>query len=409
MPAVSSSKPKVIASLLWFLLTLAVVIGTSLWLRMVWSTPAEELPDTSSLAFGPQMTVGQVVKQVQPLLPGEPELAPKLVGKSLQVNPQESAQRTLAELGIEPTEAAAAIGRTLALKAERESKDFKRIFLKFGLWIILLIVPLVILARGGLTPRLRLVMLGSAVAIFGIILGSDPSPMGTVKDAVTLFGIHRAVFAPRIIALGVFLLLVVIANKFICSWGCQFGTLQEFIHRLNRPGKTGRSALPVIKLPFVLTNTVRILTFAALTLAAFIWAFDLIGLIDPFKVFKPAHLGWVGGAFLVIILVAALFTYRPWCNLFCPFGLVSWLFERLSFWKIRVDYGRCTACRACTKACPSQAMEGILTGKALPADCFSCGDCLPACPTSAVQFTRPGVIRPSEERGEILKKLSSEN
>lgn len=389
-----------------FLLTLAVVVGLSLLLRYVWSSPKEELPDLSSLQFTSASTVSQVIKSVERILPGEEELAPKLVAKSLQLKLPDQAQQTLTGLGIDPLEAQQAIGRTLALKAERESKDFGKIYVKFALWILLLVIPLVVLARRKLTPALRRWMLAAAVLVFGIILGGDPSPMGTVKDAIVLFGIHQAIFWPRIIALGVFLLIVVAANKFICSWGCQFGTLQEFIYRLNRTGKARKGALTLLKLPFVLTNIVRTAVFVALVLAAFIWAFDLISLIDPFQVFKPAHLGWLAGGFVALTLVASLFIYRPWCNLLCPFGLVSWLLERFSFWKIRVDYEKCTACKACTNSCPSEAMHGILTRKAMPADCFSCGDCLPACPTQAVQFARMGRIKPSSNESDILAKLA---
>ncbi len=58
--------------------------------------------------------------------------------------------------------------------------------------------------------------------------------MGTIKDAIALFGAKGVIFPPRMIALTVFLLLVVLANKFICAWGCQVGTLQDLIFRLNR-------------------------------------------------------------------------------------------------------------------------------------------------------------------------------
>ncbi len=400
------TKASVPTTVFQFVLTLAVVVGVSILLRILWTSPKEELPDLSSLQFTSTTTVGQMVKSLEPLLPGEEEFAPKVVVKSLNVKMPDQAKSTLEELGIEPEFAREAVGRTLALKAEQASKDFGKIRVKFVLWLLFLILPIFILARRKLTPTLRRWLLVTAFLVFGIILGADPSPMGTVKDAIVLFGIHKAIYWPRIIALGIFLLMVVVANKFICSWGCQFGTLQEFIYRLNRPGKSKQSALPLVQLPLLLTNTVRIAMFVALTFAAFVWAFDLVSLVDPFQIFKPTHLVWLSGSFVALTVIASLVIYRPWCNLFCPFGLVAWLFERVSFWKIRVDYEKCTACKACTNACPSEAMQGILTKKAMPADCFSCGDCLPVCPTNAVQFQRYGVIKRSDKEAEILAKLA---
>lgn len=402
-PRAGSSGPVIV----WFALTLLVVVGGSLALRSLNATPEEKLPDLSSLQFTADTTVAQVVKQVSGVVGEEDNLPQKLVTKSLDIRLPDAAQSTISEVGLTPAQARSAIGRTIALRAEHESKDFKRILLKFGLWLTLLIVPLVALTRRRLTPRLRLIMLAAAVAIFGVVLGSDPSPMGTVKDAIVLFGAHGAVFPPRLIALAVFLLIVVFANKFICSWGCQFGTLQEFIYRLNRRDSTPTGRLPLLRLPFALTNTIRVVFFAALTVAAFAWAFDLVGVIDPFRVFKPAALGWLGGGFVALILVAALFIYRPWCNLLCPFGLVSWLAERLSFYRVRVDYNKCIACRACARACPSESMQGILTKQALPADCFACGDCLAACPTEAVRFTRPGQVPACAKEADVLARIKA--
>ena len=121
---------------------------------------------------------------------------------------------------------------------------------------------------------------------------------------------------------------------------------------------------------------------------AFVWATDLFGDIDPFKIFKPDVIVLLGGLFIGAILILSLFVYRPWCHLFCPFGLVGWLFEKLSFFRIRVDYDKCIDCGACEKACPSTVMSAILrkNKKVIP-DCFSCGNCIEVCPSDAVHLS----------------------
>lgn len=398
-----------LATLALALVVAAAVIALALLMRALLPGKSEELPDFSAIQLTGQTTLQEAAAQVKPLLHSEPELAPKLVGKALGVQVAAQPQATIASLGLDAGEARGKIVKALALRAERQSKDFGRILLKFALWIALLQIPLLLLMRRRLTPAWRYGLLSGAVAVFGIWLGSDPNPMGTVKDAIVLAGQTGALFPPRLIALGVFLLLVVYANKFICSWGCQLGTLQELMYRLNRRGQKHTGALPLIRIPFKVANTIRTITLAALTMAAFAWGFDLLGPIDPFRVYKPAVLGWLGGGFLALVLIAALFTYRPWCTLMCPFGIIGWLAERLSFFKVRVDYEKCIACRACTKACPTQAMEGILLKRGLPQDCFACGDCLPACPTDAVQFTRPGVIKHSGKEADVLGKLTGKS
>lgn len=240
--------------------------------------------------------------------------------------------------------------------------------------------------RNAITPKLRKMLLLASVLIFGVILGSDPSPMGTVKDAIVMWGKDHIIFPPRLVAFIVFALMVVLANKFICSWGCQFGTLQDLLFRLNRNAKDSSGIIKQWKLPFVLTNGVRIMFFLAITIFAVVGSADLVGPIDPFKIYSPMSMGIVGAAFVIVMLVLSLFIYRPWCHLFCPFGLMGWMLERFSIYKIKVNYDTCIACEACAKACPSTVMGAILKQDRTIPDCYSCGTCQATCPTKSISF-----------------------
>jgi polyferredoxin len=178
------------------------------------------------------------------------------------------------------------------------------------------------------------------------------------------------------------------ANKFICSWGCQFGTLQDLIFRLaNMREKAGKKRFhPRFKLPFVVTNTVRIFVLVLLAFAAFAWSMDIIHPIDPFKIYRPAMLGFAGAIFVAVVLAVSLFVYRPWCHLLCPFGFVSWLVEKVSIFKITVNYDTCVACETCARSCPSMVMDAILKRTRTIPDCFSCGTCIEVCPTRSIRF-----------------------
>jgi polyferredoxin len=81
-----------------------------------------------------------------------------------------------------------------------------------------------------------------------------------------------------------------------------------------------------------------------------------------------------------------LFVYRPFCHLICPFGLLSWLAERLSLVRVRVDRTTCNSCGACSRACPSDAAQGLIEGKVFAADCFSCARCLNVCPHDSLRY-----------------------
>jgi ferredoxin len=361
-------------------LTIAIVVAGSLLSVSLWGGKSEEIELPEITISSADQTPAQIIKQNN--------LPPKPILRALGVDSSAAATTTLAQLGFSPDQAQTAISRMLIQFNEEQTKNWRKIAVKFALWFVFLPIPFILMLRRKISPRRRKVLLGIGIALFGIALGSDPSPMGTVKDAVYLIAAHQTVFMPRIIAFTVFMLTVIVANKFICSWGCQFGLLQEFLFRVNRRRFDRKGLLRQYKPPFWLTNSIRIAVFVVFTIVATLWAFDLIGLIDPFKIYHPSALIAVGIVFIAIVLIASLFVYRPWCHFACPFGLVSWLGEKISIFRIKVDYHKCDACNLCHRACPSNVMEAILKRdrRTIP-DCFSCGTCIDVCPQDAIHFT----------------------
>jgi len=349
----------------------AVVIAGSLFSSRLWGEKAGKAALAGPLVYSQGMTAAQFAAANN--LP--PEVAAASFGS------REGGFRYYDMNALPPDGLRASVERELALYNERASKNWLKIILKFVMWAAFLLTVFPLLRRGLVKGALRNWLYLAGVLIFGVALGADPSPMGTVKDAIVLYGQSGAVFLPRLKALGIFLLLVVLANKFICSWGCQLGVLQDLYFRL------GRSAgLKRWRLPFVFTNTVRVLFFIALILAAMMGS-DIIAPVDPFKIYSPLALTIWGAGFVTLLLAASLLLYRPWCHLLCPFGLVGWLAEKISVYKIKVDYTKCVACGACEQACPSTVMGAILKRDRVIPDCFSCGDCLAACPSGAVSFS----------------------
>jgi len=360
-------------------LTLAalVVAGSAVSVNL-WKGEAETAPAVRPLVLRPEMTIAEFGQ--------ENPLARPTLREAFRLRSPADLERRLSDLPLTEAEIRARIERSVALEREEASKNWQKILLKFGLWFAFLGGVFALLRRGRVTPRVRRWLYLAAVIVFGVVLGADPAPMGTVKDAIVLYGSSGAIFPPRILALSVFLVLVFLANKFICSWGCQVGTLQDLVFRLSRNrGHTG-GGLPQFKPPFALTNGVRVAVFALFTAVALATGIDLIHPIDPFRVYKPATLGLFGWAFVGVLLVASLFVYRPWCLFFCPFGIVGWLVEKVSWFKMRVDYGTCNACGVCEKVCPSTVMGAILRRDRMIPDCFACGTCVGACPTGSIHL-----------------------
>ena len=361
-----------------FAALIILVVASSWFASSLWGGKAEPAPLPAILVFTPGETLGAFLERNHVPSP----VAEAVFGKDLDRS------KPLASLPITPDEVRGRLQKASALAGEGASKNWQKIAPKLGLWAAVLCAMALLVRRGWLDRRTRKGYYLGAVVLFGVAFGSDPSPMGTVKDAIVLLAKEHVVFPPRLIALAGFLLTVILANKAICAWGCQFGVLQDLVFRLNRNKADSRGIMRQYKVPFAVSNAIRISILAVFTLVAFLMGLDLIELADPFKTFNPAHLGATGAVVVALLLVTSLFVYRPWCHFACPFGLAGWLLERFSLNRIRVDEKACTSCGACERACPTDVMGAILRKKSVIPDCFSCGTCTEACPSKAITFGR---------------------
>ncbi|HHI87351.1 MAG TPA: 4Fe-4S binding protein [Candidatus Cloacimonetes bacterium] len=381
-------KEKIDLGLRFIFLVLFIVVTSIVSVRL-WSAKSEKSKAPAELKIEENMTLVQIG--------GTNNLEKIVLKKAFDLKTKDDLKKTFSETGLSIEEASARINKYKVLQVEDASKNWGKIALKFALWFIFLIFIYILMRKKRITTENRIWLYFIAVLVFGVILGADPSPMGTIKDNFVLIGSFHVIFPPRIVAFVVMLLMVILANKFICSWGCQLGTLQDLIFRINKD-KKGKPVIAKVKIPFVITNTIRIIFFLIFAVIALVWAFDIIEPVDLFKIFKPATLGIIGIVFAAIMFSLSLVVYRPWCHFFCPFGLIGWIAEKISITKIKVDYTKCIGCGSCIKSCPSTVMEAIIKKKKTIPDCFSCASCIESCPVDAISFS-------SGKRGEPTKKI----
>lgn len=257
---------------------------------------------------------------------------------------------------------------------------------KIILWLAAVISASVLLNRKKMKRSLRTAYLAGGVLVFGfgygllIRQGMNPNPVQLLRSLFSGLILKNAV-VPAIAAMLVILLAtVLISNKSICGYGCQFGLLQDLLYRIPAPKW---------KPPFWLSNSVRITAFAGLIGGLIFGALDWIGIVDPFQIFQfnitlPILLLSAG------ILAVSVFVYRPWCQFLCPFGLVGWVVEQFSIFRPRIARDACKGCKACVRACPTFAMQDFYDGKTLHADCFACGACIEACKVDgALEWRKP--------------------
>ncbi|MBN1128589.1 MAG: 4Fe-4S binding protein [Chitinispirillaceae bacterium] len=241
--------------------------------------------------------------------------------------------------------------------------------------------------RGNWYPRLPYIfILSLSVLLAGFLLGKSPNPMeGTVQAFKSMAGLFPDP-AAKVLAFIFFIALATIGNKIICGWSCPFGALQELIYTIPVMKRIKQR-----KMPFAFTNSMR----AGLFITMLVFLFGGIGVhkghslyhhLNPFNLF---NLNFETVGLSLTILLALLFSfavYRPFCQFICPFGFVSWIAEKISIFRVRIDKKKCTQCGACIRACPLDAVKGIIMGSKMPPDCFSCGRCLAVCPVDAIQY-----------------------
>ena len=84
---------------------------------------------------------------------------------------------------------------------------------------------------------------------------------------------------------------------------------------------------------------------------------------------------------LCTTLLSSIIIYRPFCRYVCPLGAIYGMFNKISFYRFKIDETKCTKCDACQKACK---FDIKVYENPNSADCIRCGDCKAACPHGAI-------------------------
>ena len=206
---------------------------------------------------------------------------------------------------------------------------------------------------------------------------------------------------------GILLLYSLMFGRMICGWLCPFGLVQEVLYKVKTP-KVGKS--PVTR---VLSYLKYVILVFFVFIVPILYAIKDVPLPAFCKYICPAgtleggigllsnavnesYFSMLGPLFtwkfmlMVSILVGCVFIFRLFCRFLCPLGALYGLFNKISFFGIKVDNDKCTNCGLCHGKCKMDIRQ------AGDSECISCGECVQVCPTKAISWK--GVkVKPVEE------------
>lgn len=244
-------------------------------------------------------------------------------------------------------------------------------------------------------------------ALFSCPIGALQAVLGDSRYKISLY------------VLGVIGLFGVIFGRFICGWMCPFGLIQDLLYRIPFVKKLkslpGHKVLKYIKyiilIVFVIALPIAVVNVTGIGQPWFCeyicpsgTLFGGIPLVISNKILQDA-IGWrffMKISILVIILMASIIIYRPFCKYLCPLGAIYGLFNIVSFIRYNINTDKCTDCRACVKVCK---MDVNVRKNPNSTECIRCGNCLDVCKNEALTINIKEMVkkRKNEENSDNLK------
>ncbi|MDR2910826.1 MAG: 4Fe-4S binding protein [Bacteroidales bacterium] len=218
--------------------------------------------------------------------------------------------------------------------------------------IAMLVLLMSVVAWAVIRKRLRVpVIMVSIVSVlyFGFFRYGCVCSIGAIQN-VALALVDKSYTLPLTVVLFFALPIVftLLFGRIFCAGVCPFGALQELVNiknfRLSKALTTVLGLIPWIYLAFAVLFSVTHSGFIICRFDPFIGIFRLGGEIALI-------------VFGVVLLIASVFTGRPFCRFICPYGALLSLFSRVSIWKTGITKKQCINCELCHNACPVDAIR----------------------------------------------------
>ncbi len=232
----------------------------------------------------------------------------------------------------------------------------------------------------------------------GLNCYSCPGALGACPIGSLQATLDSADYKMAFYMLGILMLFGSVFGRFVCGWLCPFGLVQDLLYKIplfkKRKNLPGHKRLVWLKYIILLVFVIALPSLvkdAAGGGSPWFCEFicpsgTLLGGI-PLTLANAdlrAAAGWRFAwklALLVLIIVASMKIFRPFCKYLCPLGAVYSVFNPIALYRFSVDKTKCVECGACQRAC---RMDIKVWETPNSLECIRCGDCRRACPKDAI-------------------------
>lgn len=199
---------------------------------------------------------------------------------------------------------------------------------------------------------------------------------------------------------GILLLYCLFFGRMICGWLCPFGLIQELVYKIKTPKLRKNpvtrllSYFKYVVLVFFVFIVPITYAFRDTPLPAFCKYICPAGTLEGgigllSNKINSSYFSMLGPLFtwkfmlMVSILVGSVFIFRLFCRFICPLGALYGLFNRISFFGVKIEKPKCTNCNLCVNHCKLDIKH---VGDQ---ECIGCGECISVCPTKAIVWKGP--------------------
>lgn len=240
------------------------------------------------------------------------------------------------------------------------------------------------------------------VCVPGMNCYSCPGALGACPIGSLQATLNAREYKISMYVVGMLVIFGTLLGRFVCGFLCPFGLIQDllfkipFVKKIRRlPCEKGLRTLRFVFLGvFVILLPAFVADFTGLGEPWFCKWICPVGTLEggvPLVLLNSAMRRAAGFIFrwklaiLAVTLLSAIIIYRPFCRYVCPLGAVYGIFNKISFYRFKIDTEKCTKCGACQKICK---LDIKVYEKPNSLDCIRCGDCEEACPHGAIKIDR---------------------